>query len=364
MSADVATVDTRRWRHNLHHELDGAAIYRALARAESEPVIASLYQRLASAEARHARVWAKKLREAGETDTLPRPSLRASLLIAATARFGPDIVGRSVAARELWERDRYEAQDDPSVAALVADERLHGRVVGRITRAKLTSPGMARLGNAMRAAVLGVNDGLVSNLSLVMGVIGASGDTHAVIIAGFAGMLAGSLSMGLGEWLSVQSSRELYERQSTIPRGEETAEEIEEEKEIAEIYTSQGMAPADALLIAQRLVRGAVGERDRAADDDEMGDFGGSAWIASVTSFAMFASGALVPLIPFAFASGTPAAIASALLTGLVLFLGGCAITMITGKPLIRTGLRSVVIGYAAAAVLFSVGRLLGVALQ
>lgn len=354
----------RRWRRNLHAEADGAAIYRALARTESEPVISSLYQRLASAEARHARVWAKKLRESGEDARLPRPSLRAGLLIAATTRFGPDIVGRSIAARELWERDSYAGQDDPASARLVDDERLHGRVVGRITRAKLSSPGMARLGNALRAAVLGVNDGLVSNLSLVMGVIGASGDTHAVVIAGFAGMLAGSLSMGLGEWLSVQSSRELYERQSTIARDDETPEAMEEESEIAQIYTSQGMSYDDARMIAQRLIRGSIGNVERSADEDEMGDLGGSAWVASFTSFAMFASGALVPLIPFAFWSGATAAIAASLLTGSILFIGGVVTTTITGKPPLRAGLRSVLIGYAAASVLFGVGRLLGVALQ
>jgi len=357
--------DIGRWRRNLQVEVDGAAIYRAMSRAEREEAVSALYRRLASAEARHARVWAKKLREAGQLRGFPRPSWRAGLLIAVAARLGPDIVGRQLAARELWEGDSYDAQDDPASALLSEDERLHARLLRRVTRAKLSGPGMARLGNALRAAVLGVNDGLVSNLSLVMGVIGAGGDTKAVVVAGFAGMLAGSLSMGLGEWLSVQSSRELYERQFTIERDNLDAAPAVEQEEIALIYMSQGMPAEEARTAAHQLVRGSLGAKvERNADDADLGDLGGSAWTASVTSFAMFASGALVPLLPFAFLSGTPAAISSAALTATVLFVGGCAITTITGKPAIRTGLRSVAIGLAAAAILYGVGRILGVTLN
>ncbi len=358
-------LESGRWRRNLHMEIDGAAIYRAMSRKEREASVADLYLRLASAEARHARVWAKKLREAGQWRGFPRPSWRAALLIAVIGRFGPDIVGRSLAARELAERDQYTTQDDLVSSLLGDDERLHARLLGRITRAKLSGPGMARLGNALRAAVLGVNDGLVSNLSLVMGVIGAGGDTRAIVIAGFAGMLAGSLSMGLGEWLSVQSSRELYERQLTVERDNVAEAPAEEQEEIALIYMSQGMPADRARAVAGQLVRGSLGAAvERAAGEDDIGDLGGSAWIAAVTSFAMFASGALVPLIPFAFLSGAPAAIVSAALTGSMLFAGGAAITTITGKPPLRAGLRSVAIGLTAAAVLYGVGRLLGVTLQ
>lgn len=356
--------DIRRWRRNLQVEVDGAAIYRAMSRAEHEEAVSGLYRRLASAEARHARVWAKKLREAGEWRGLPRPSWRAGLLIAVATRLGPDIVGRKLAARELWEGDSYDAQDDPASALLSEDERVHARLLGRVTRAKLSGPGMARLGNALRAAVLGINDGLVSNLSLVMGVVGAGGDTKAIVVAGLAGMLAGSLSMGLGEWLSVQSSRELYQRQFTIERDNVEEAPEEEEEEIALIYMSQGMPAEDARQAAHRLVRGSLGAKlERHTGGDDLGDLGGSAWVAAVTSFAMFASGAVVPLLPFAFLSGTPAAIASASLTATVLFAGGCAITTITGRPAIRTGLRSVAIGLVAAAILYGVGRLLGVTL-
>ena len=362
---DVVMLEVGRWRRNLQVEVDGAAIYRAMSRTEKAEVISGLYRRMASAESRHARVWAKKLREAGHGRRLPRPSWRATLLIAVVDRFGPDIVGRSLAVRELSERDRYVAQGDGVSALLTEDERLHARLLDRITRAKLSGPGMARLGNALRAAVLGVNDGLVSNLSLVMGVVGAGGDTRAILVAGLAGLLAGSLSMGLGEWLSVQSSRELYERQRTIERDKVVDGSTEEQEEIALIYVSQGMRADEAQRAARRLVRGSLGTGvERISAEAEIGDLGGSAGIAAMTSFAMFASGALVPLVPFIFLGVAPAAIASAVLTAAVLFAGGCGITAITGKPPLASGVRSVAIGLAAAAVLYGVGRLLGVTLS
>ena len=363
-AARVEPQDVPRWRRNLQSELDSAAIYTAMSRKEPDASVAALYRRLGTAEARHARVWAKKLRAADALRRFPRASWRARLLIAVAHRLGPDVVGRSLVARETAERESYSAQDDALAAALIADEQFHGRVLGRITRAKLSGAGMARLGNALRAAVLGVNDGLVSNLSLVMGVIGAGGDDHAVVVAGFAGMLAGALSMGLGEWLSVQSSRELYERQFTIERDNVQAAPEAEEEEIALIYTSQGMREADARAIARRLISGSLGGAvERSANDQELGDLGGSAWTASFTSFAMFAGGAVIPLVAFAFAHGVTAAVLSALITGAALFLSGCIATTVTGKSWLRAGLRSLLIGYAAAAIVYGVGRLLGVAI-
>lgn len=360
----MTAAEITRWQRNLQSELDSAAIYTAMSRTEAEASVAALYRRLGTAEARHARVWAKKLRGAGALGRWPRASWRARLLIAIAGRLGPDIVGRSLIARETNERASYAEQNDALADALIADEQLHGRVLGRITRAKLSGPGMARLGNALRAAVLGVNDGLVSNLSLVMGVIGAGGDTHAVVIAGFAGLLAGSLSMGLGEWLSVQSSRELYQRQFTIERDNVEAAAEEEEEEIALIYVSQGVREDEARAIAHRLVNGSVGGGvERSARDEEFGDLGGSAWTASFTSFAMFASGAAVPLLPFAFLTGFAAGVASAILTGAVLFTGGCVITTITGRSAVRAGFRALLIGYVAASVVYGVGRVLGVAI-
>ncbi len=356
--------DIPRWRRHLQVEVDGAAIYRAMARAEREQTVAALYERLAVAESRHARIWAKKLRGAGAWRGFPRPSLTATVLITVAKRLGPDILGRSLAARETAERAAYEDQDDAISALLTDEERFHARLLGRITRAKLSGPGMARLGNALRAAVLGMNDGLVSNLSLVMGVAGAGGDTHAIVVAGLAGLLAGSLSMALGEYLSVQTSRELYERQLILERDNVEEAPREEIDEIALIYMSKGMDAEKARSVAAQLVGGSIGAHaERTHEDEDVADLGGSAWIAALTSFAMFACGAAVSLLPFAFLTGAAAQLAAIVLTGGALFANGSAITTITGRPALRAGLRQTAIGFAAATITYGLGRLLNVAL-
>jgi len=162
--------------------------------------------------------------------------------------------------------------------------------------------------------VLGIDDGLVSNFSLVMGVAGAGGDARAIAVAGLAGLLAGSLSMALGEWLSVQSARELYARQIAVEREELVAAPEEEEQELALIYQAKGATETQARALARQIM-----QSDRALETlarEELaidpGELGGSAYVAAGTSFAMFAMGALVPLVPFAFASGTTAVIAIA----------------------------------------------------
>ena len=358
--------DLKRWRRNLQHELDGAAIYYAMARAEREASVAALYRRLAIVESRHARVWVKKLRAAGAWRRFPRPSWRAVVFIVLAGRLGTDIVGRSLAAREQWERATYEAQDDAASALLSEDEQLHARILGHIARAKLSGPGMAQLGNGLRAAVLGVTDGLVSNVSLVMGVAGAGGDARAVAIAGLAGLLAGSLSMGMGEWLSVQTSRELYATQLMIERDKVEAAPEAEAEEIALIYASQGMPVDHARTTARQLVHGSLGATAHATSHSggRQDLIGGSAWIAALASFVMFACGAAIPLLPFAFALGDRAVITSALLTGVVLFMIGGAITSVTGQPALRSAARQLAIGAAAATVTYGLGRLLGAAIS
>jgi VIT1/CCC1 family predicted Fe2+/Mn2+ transporter len=221
-------------------------------------------------------------------------------------------------------------------------------------------------GNALRAAVLGANDGLVSNFSLVMGVAGASSTGAPIVIAGVAGLLAGSLSMALGEWLSVQSSRELYANQIAVEAEELAAFPEEEEEELRLIYEAKGMDPPDARRLAHRVLSG-----DRAVALDTMAreelgidpsGLGGSAWTAAVTSFVLFGLGAAIPLIPFIVTAQATAIALSALLSGLALFGLGAAITLMTGRHPLWSGLRQLVFGLAAAAVTYTIGWLLGAA--
>ncbi len=216
--------------------------------------------------------------------------------------------------------------------------------------------------------MLGINDGLVSNFSLVMGVAGAGDDARAIVVAGAAGLLAGSLSMALGEWLSVQSARELYAHQIAVEKEELELAPDEEEEVLALIYQAKGAAEPQARAMAHALVRGdAKAALDALAREElaiDPGELGGSAYVAAGTSFTMFALGAAVPLIPHLVAGGGAAVLASALVSGLALFGVGALITVIMGQPALRAGVRQLAIGAAAAAITYGVGRPVGAAIS
>ena len=366
------SIDARRWQANLQAEIDGAALYRAMARSERNPSLSAVYEKLATAEDHHRQLWESKLREVGARSRSPRPSWRARLLEALTRVGGVSLVASTMSAREARGQYAYDAQAEAG-AALPREERSHARILRKIATGGLNGPAIARLegrhrasaGNALRAAVLGVNDGLVSNFGLVMGVAGAGAGPRAVLVAGLAGLLAGALSMALGEWLSVQSARELFGRQIAIEREELAAAPDEEEDELALIYQSRGMPEEEAKLMARQVIR-SDGALDVLAREELLVDpqeLGGSAYVAAGTSFAMFAIGALVPIIPLLFASGTTAIAASALVSAASLFGVGALITVITGQPAIRAGARQLAIGVAAAAITYGLGRLVGAAL-
>lgn len=366
--------DVARWRANLQGETDAISIYRAMAAAERTPELAEVYRRLGETEVRHALLWETKLREAGAWRRPLRPSWRARVIAGVARRFGPGVVAGTVAGSEAADQGRYDAQPEAAGTSLPRDERSHARVLREISGGGMSGPVIARVegrhratgGNALRAAVLGIDDGLVSNFSLVMGVAGAGGG-QAVVIAGLAGLLAGSLSMALGEWLSVQSARELYSRQIAIEAEELALAPEEEEEELALIYRAKGVSEAQARAIAKQIVHGdakhALDTLTREELSIDPAELGGSAWVAAGTSFATFASGAVVPLIPFAFFGGTAAVVASAVLSGAALLGIGALITVVTGQHALKAGLRQLAIGSAAAAITFAVGKLLGTAI-
>jgi vacuolar iron transporter family protein len=366
------TADTARWRRNLQGEVDGAVVYREMARGERDPSIAAIYRKLAQAEEGHAALWRAKLREAGQHLPAPHPSWRARLLTVAVRVGGAGLIAATMAGREAGDQHSYGAQRDGG-ASLARDERSHARILREIARDGLSGPAIARLegrhrataGNALRAAVLGIDDGLISNFGLVMGVAGAGADARAVLISGFAGMLAGSLSMALGEWLSVQSARELFARQLSIEREELAAAPEEERDELALIYRAKGLPEASAEAMASEVVRGdsalaTLAREELSIDPTELG---GSAYVAAGTSFAMFAIGALIPILPLIFFGGSTAIVASAALSAGSLFGVGALITVITGQSALRAGARQLLIGVAAAAITFGIGRLVGVQL-
>jgi VIT1/CCC1 family predicted Fe2+/Mn2+ transporter len=219
-------------------------------------------------------------------------------------------------------------------------------------------------GNALRAAVLGANDGLVSNMSLVMGVAGATEGDQGVLLAGLAGLLAGALSMALGEWISVKSSQELYERQMALEMTELQTNPEGERKELALIYMAKGISEAEA----DRLATDLMSDTDKAHAmlvKEELGinaeELQGSAWEAAITSFFLFAIGAILPVLPFFWLSGMQAIAISVGLSAIGLFVIGSAITLFTGRSIWFSGMRQVLFGLAAAAVTFGIGKLVGV---
>ena len=199
-----------------------------------------------------------------------------------------------------------------------------------------------------------------------MGVAGAALGGPAILVTGLAGLLAGAGSMALGEWLSVQSARELYQRQIAVEAEEVAAAPEEEQAELALIYQAKGLPEAQARAVAARL----MADRGTALDTlarEELGidpdALGGSAWVAAATSFALFAAGAIVPVLPFLFLAGGSAVAVSVALSALALFALGAGITLMTGRSVLFSGARQVLFGLAAAALTFGVGRLIGVSL-
>jgi VIT1/CCC1 family predicted Fe2+/Mn2+ transporter len=369
--------DIDRYRDNLQNETDGAALYRLMAEADPNTELASVYRRLANAEEGHADLWRRKLDDAGSDASAIRPSAKVRVIGWLAKRFGAKTVIPIVLGMEAGGSLAYESQQDSSATSMARDERSHARIfrhIARGNRSGLSGPSVAQAegrhsaggGNALRAAVLGANDGLVSNFSLVMGVAGATLGRQEVLFTGLAGMLAGAVSMALGEWLSVQSSRELYERQIGMERAE--LEEIpdEERDELELIYQAKGLQPDQARALARQIVADPHTALDTLAREElgiDPDQLGGSAWTAAITSFLLFAVGAVIPVLPYLLFGGIPAVIASAILSGLALFTIGAGITIFTGRRPLSSGFRQVAFGLAAAMVTFSLGRLVGAGL-
>lgn len=372
--AELTDID--RYRQNLQDEVDGAAMYRALADIEEEPALVELYERLAATEERHGGLWKEKLVEAGEDPGEVAVSRRARMLIWLSAKMGTGVLVSTIARDERSGQFMYDDQPETEGTSLRADERSHARIMATLAEdnpTSMTGPVLARLegrhsavgGNALRAAVLGANDGLVSNLALVMGIAGATNDRTAVLLAGLAGLLAGAISMALGEWISVQSSRELNKRQIATERSEIEEFPEEEAEELTLIYMAKGI-PADQ---AAELAASVMADTERALDTmarEELGidpdDLGGSAWEAAITSFFLFSMGAILPVLPFFFTSGATAIAISMLLSGIGLFALGAAISLMTGRNVWFSGFRQMSFGLVAAVITFGIGSLLGVA--
>lgn len=352
----------RRWRRYLADEIAEGQIYRDIA-ARKDGVERDILLGLAEAERRHEQHWRALLGEHAENP--PRPSLHRILLRWLARIFGSVFV---LALAQRAESDTPYAEDQDAPEGMVADEAIHEEVVRG-----LAARGREQLAGNFRAAVFGMNDGLVSNLALVMG-IGATGVAPSVVLfTGVAGLLAGALSMAAGEYVSVRSQRELLEASSPTQITLEAAQHLDlDHNELTLVYLARGMTPEDAEHRAlERLgyltcdcnpqfsarPDGSQGPVDHSDSFAEIG----SAWSASLSSFAFFASGALIPILPYIFGmSGLWALGLAAVMVGAALLFTGGVVGLLSGSSPLARGLRQLAIGYGAAAVTYVLGLLFG----
>jgi vacuolar iron transporter family protein len=361
----------KRWRELLASERDAAALYSRLAEAETGER-QQVFRDLAAIERKHAGHWESKLRAAGaEVPAAGGPSLRTRLLGAAAGRLSVQAVLPLIERAERADAGMYDNEPD-ALPDMAADERGHARTLAHLVDGGKPDPvrQIARRepwhrgdrSGALRAGVFGVSDGLVSNTALVMGFAG-SGVAHTVtLLAGVAGLLAGSFSMAAGEYISMSSQREMYQREISLERAELEEEPDEEHAELALIYRAKGLSRPDAERLADKIMADRTVALDTLARE-ELGldpDQLGSPWVAAVSSLFAFAIGAFVVVVPYLAGSGTAALVTAICLALAAMFGVGATIGALNSRSAVRMGLRQMLVGALAAAVTFGVGHLIG----
>ena len=367
--ADAALDKARlaRLREMYADEINGGALFRGLAEY-ADPARRDVFLTLAAAEERHAAHWEQLLREAGVEPRAPRTPFRVRALCFLARLLGTEAVLPLMLRTEAAEAERYQS-DVEATDVMAQQERAAGRTIaamqgipegGRIARSE--GRHRAEVGGVLRAVVFGVNDGLVSNFSLVMGVAGGTSNNSIVLLAGIAGIVAGAFSMASGEWISIRSQRELYENELRIEQEELRAFPEEERDELEMIYRAKGISADDARALVDTL----MDRNDVALDTLAREELGldpqalGSPWVAAGSSFTAFALGAALPVIPFLFGSGVAATIVAATVSIVALFAVGAATSIFTGRHAGRAGLRMALIGAVVAAVTFGIGSAVG----
>jgi vacuolar iron transporter family protein len=331
-------------------EMRSAHLYRVLADVEQGTPRAAMFAGLAREAEEQASLWAKSARLA----PVPAytPDLRTRIVAALARRYGARAIRGILAAMKVRGLSVYSHAAPGHPAPTTVDE------VGKRHR------GVGGQGN-VRAAVFGINDGLVSNVSLILGVAGASPNPGIIVLSGVAGLLAGAFSMAAGEYVSVRSQREMYEHQIGLERAELEEYPKAEAEELALIYAARGMPEAEAHALATRT----IADPEQALDTLAREELGlnpeelGSPWGAALSSFLSFAVGAAIPLAPFLASGGERALTGSIALTAVSLFAVGALISLFTGRSAVRDGLRMLAIGAGAGAITYMIGKLMGVGL-
>ena len=371
MSPDNGTKSVKRWRDMLASERDAAALYSRLADAETGER-QEIFRELASIELKHAAHWEDKLREAGaDVPAAGGPSLRTRLIGTAARRLSVETVLPMIERAEKADAGTYD--NDPDAApGMAADERSHARTLAHLIDGGRPDP-QAQIrrreswhrsdrSGALRAGVFGVSDGLVSNTALVMGFAGSGTSRTVTLLAGIAGLLAGSFSMAAGEYISMSSQREMYEREISLEQAELEEKPEEEHAELVLIYRAKGLSKPEAEQLADRIMADrsvaldTLAREELGLDPDELG----SPWGSAFSSLFAFAIGAFVVIIPYLAGSGKAALLAAIVLAVAALFGVGASIGALNGRGVLRSGLRQVIAGVIAGGVTFGVGHLIG----
>jgi vacuolar iron transporter family protein len=364
----ITPEDVERYRQNYLVEMDGIALYRTMAAAEKDKARAEIFEKLARNEERHAQRWARLIQSAGGAVPDYRRSIRVRALGWMARNFGTRRVVPIISSLES--RDEAGYMHQPEAAGLPAEERAHSRTLWAMSGG---SPGPASIvgterwhvvsrGGSLRAAVFGMNDGLVSNFSLVMGFAGAEASPEYVLLAGVAGLLAGSFSMAAGEYISMRAQRELFEQQIAMEKQELEMSPKEEEEELSLIYRAKGIPEKEAALLARRIVENpktaidTLAREELGLDPSELG----SPRRAAASSFIAFVLGAFVPVLPYIFSAGPLAWVASAVLSCLALFGVGAILSIFTSRGPVFSGTRMLGIGLLASGITYMVGWLFG----
>ena len=373
MTTQPTSADLERYRDYLQEEVDGLYIYETLASVEQDPELKGLYIKLIATEQKHLELWQEQLAKGGVDSTPEPPSRRARIMMWLARRFGPALVLPMIQSFEVDAGGMYRGDPIAEAAGLPADEASHAKIFGVLagTPGGVSGSVIGQVemrhralggGNALRASVLGANDGLVSNLALVMGVAGADPGQATVVLVGIAGLVAGASSMALGEWISVTSSREAAEAQLAIEAEEIALMPEAEQEELALIYQAKGLPEAEAQSLAAQIMSNPETALSTLARE-ELGivpEDLGSPWTAAFASFLLFSIGAILPVLPFFFSGSLSAIVASAALSASGLFVLGAGITLLTARNAWYSGARQVLLGLAAAVVTFGIGTIVG----
>lgn len=359
------------WLENLRDERDRAALYEGLAQLEKDPARAAELARLAEAERRHAEIWARKLEQSGTVVGLEGPSARIRAVLWMARHLGVPRVLPLVVQAELADAAKY-ARQGGEAAQLVREEEKHKDTLAELGGADTASAANLIVSRerwhkggrsgSVRAAVFGMNDGIVSNLSLVLGVAGAGVEPRTILITGVAGLLAGAFSMAAGEYISVASQRDLLARQIELERRELAEAPQEEAAELALIYQRKGLSPEQAVATAKELLKNPEAALDTLVREElglDPSDLG-SPISAALSSFITFAFGAVMPILPFIFLRGVSAVGAASGLALAVLLSVGGLLGYLSGSGALRSALRMAGLASIAAGVTYAIGLLFG----